>query len=93
MSDEFITKFLRKRNFGKGKLMSLLVMWTLLTKSQTAFHNLLHTGLTCHPQDGGFVVMISLDWIGTLKLELQGSIIHSQSQEPFSFSILSSRDH
>lgn len=74
--------------------MSLLVMWTLLTKSQTAFHNPLHTGLTCHPQDdGGFVVMISLDWIGTLKLELQASTIHSQSQEPFSFSVLSSRDH
>ena len=38
-------------------------------------------------------VMISLDQIGILRLELQGSSVHFQSQEPFSFSILSCRDH
>ena len=52
MSNEFITTFLRSP-LEKVNLLSLLVMWTLFTKSQTVILNPLHTGLAHHPMDGG----------------------------------------
>lgn len=51
-----------------------------------------HTGPTKHlTSDSGFAIIISWGWIGTLMLKCKGSVIHTEPQEPVSFSILISR--
>lgn len=65
-------------SFRKDRLRNLLVMGTLSTKSWAVFLNPFHTWPAKHPEDDGrFAVIIHVDWIEIVKLELKGSVIHS----------------